>query len=320
VANLNSTSSILDSLKSSLSVIRCDFDSSARILYIDYPVHLNIGDLLINLGAEQFFKDNCMKIWRRYYLLDVPKSIPGVDDSVVFLMHGGGNFGDIYDLHQSMREDLLARYPRNRFIFLPQTVHFNDIAEERRSLGSMAAHSNARFYGRDVRSFEILKRNGIPDVGMLPDMAHQLWGVIEPSCSPESDEPFYLIRKDRETKGKHASNMVPENVQTVDWDDIVTLGNRCMSRVARRFMRRQSRLQGPFDNSQIWYPVRDRAVRDGIRSVSKHKEVISDRLHAMLLGLLLKRRVLAMDNSYGKVSVYADTWLAGADMLQLHRA
>jgi len=217
-----------------------------------------------------------------------------------------------------MREDLLARYPRNRFIFLPQTVHFNDIEEERRSLGRMAAHRNAKIYGRDERSFDILKRNGIPDVGMLPDMAHQLWRVLTPLGTPESDEPFYLIRKDREANHNHASGMVPGHAKAVDWEDIVTFGTRCVSRVARRFMRRQSRLRVPIDNSRIWYPIRDCAVRDGIRSVSKHDQVISDRLHAMLLGLLLNRRVLAMDNNYGKLSTYANTWLDEADLLQFH--
>jgi pyruvyl transferase EpsO len=112
--------------------------------------------------------------------------------------------------------------------------------------------------------------------------------------------------------------MVPGHAKAVDWEDIVTFGTRCVSRVARRFMRRQSRLRVPIDNSRIWYPIRDCAVRDGIRSVSKHDQVISDRLHAMLLGLLLNRRVLAMDNNYGKLSTYANTWLDEADLLQFH--
>lgn len=313
------TESVFDSLKASLATILQDFDNSARILYIDYPVHLNIGDLLINLGAEQFFKENHLNIARRYYLLDIPDVIPGVDDKTVFMMHGGGNFGDIWDTHQAMRENLLTRYPRNRFVFLPQTVHFNNVEEERRSLGKMAAHKNAKFYGRDHRSYEILKRNGIAELGMLPDMAHQLWGMLEPSSKPSSEAPFYLIRKDRETKGKPAGHLVPDNVETVDWEDIITFSNRSKSAFARRFMRYQARFKGPFDNSRIWYPIRDSAVQDGVRSVSKHSEVISDRLHAMILGLLLKRKVVAMDNNYGKISTYANTWLANADLLQLHQ-
>src|SRR5215467_14954297 len=155
------TTGVFDGLKEKLNAITREFDTSARVVYVDYPVHLNIGDLLINLGAEQFFKDNNIHIWRRYYVLDVPQKIAGVDDKVVFILHGGGNFGDIWERHQSMREHLLERFPRNRFVFLPQTVHFSNDAAAHKSLSRIATHKNSKIFGRDHRSSEILSRGGI---------------------------------------------------------------------------------------------------------------------------------------------------------------
>jgi pyruvyl transferase EpsO len=311
------TTGVFDGLKEKLSVIAREFDTSARVVYVDYPVHLNIGDLLINLGAEQFFKDNNIHIWRRYYVLDVPEKISGVDDKVVFILHGGGNFGDIWERHQAMREQLLERYPRNRFVFLPQTVHFTNKVAASKSLSRIAAHKNSKVFGRDHRSSKILSDGGIPDVGTLPDMAHQLWGHLQPESIPAAIEPLYLIREDRETRGN--LGIVPENAHRLDWDQVIRPVHHLLAGFSHRFMHTQARLRLPLEKSRFWYPVRDRAVQDGIRVLSGHKSIVTDRLHAMLLGLLLGRHVTAVDNSYGKLSTYADAWLQGTPLLHFVR-
>ncbi len=44
--------------------------------------------------------------------------------------------------------------------------------------------------------------------------------------------------------------------------------------------------------------------------LSRPRVIYTNRLHAMLLGLLLGREVRWFDNSYGKLGAYAETWLA----------
>jgi pyruvyl transferase EpsO len=57
--------------------------------------------------------------------------------------------------------------------------------------------------------------------------------------------------------------------------------------------------------------VIDRAARYFV----PYERVETDRMHAMLLALMLGQEVTAFDNSYGKLSAYADTWLSGIDRL-----
>jgi len=48
-------------------------------------------------------------------------------------------------------------------------------------------------------------------------------------------------------------------------------------------------------------------VRRAVRTLSRGRIVVTDRLHAAVLGTLLGLPVIAMDNSYGKVSsIYND--------------
>src|SRR4051794_9468676 len=136
-------------VKEQLSSITSFFDTGKRFIYVDYPLHTNVGDLLINLGCEQFFLEHGLNIWKRYNYYDFPRQISGIDKDDVFLLHGGGNFGDTWFNFQSFRESILERYPQNRIIFLPQTVHFRSKERLFASVRRMNAHSNLHVFARD---------------------------------------------------------------------------------------------------------------------------------------------------------------------------
>lgn len=42
----------------------------------------------------------------------------------------------------------------------------------------MAAHPDLQMFVRDARSLAVLTDAGLPRVTLVPDMAHQLWGVL----------------------------------------------------------------------------------------------------------------------------------------------
>ncbi len=42
--------------------------------------------------------------------------------------------------------------------------------------------------------------------------------------------------------------------------------------------------------------------------LSSGETIVTDRLHAMLIGLQMGRSVIAVDNNNQKLSKYADTW------------
>lgn len=50
-------------------------------------------------------------------------------------------------------------------------------------------------------------------------------------------------------------------------------------------------------------------TRRGVEFVSQYKAVYTTRLHVMILSVLLEKPVQFIDNSYGKLSSFYDTWL-----------
>ena len=310
----------LMALKRELSKITSFFDTSKRLIYVDYPLHTNVGDLLINLGCERFFLEHGLKIWRRYNYYDFPSEIRGIKDDDVFLLHGGGNFGDIWFNFQSFRESILERYPRNRVIFLPQTVHFRSKEKLAASARRMAAHRNLHVFARDFVSLEVLQKAGLPNVSAAPDMAHSLLGILKPRQEAAKGSQLKLVREDLE-----ASSAPPAlaNIKStvVDWDNgTFSFSRQILHRLLVNTVKGVGRYGPPVDLHGLWYWHRDKMIHDGIDLFSRYDGIVTNRLHAMLLGLLLDRNVSAWDNNYGKLSAYYDSWLHDVPNLEFYRA
>lgn len=52
-------------LKKKLDVIEKVVPSGSRVIYLDIPLHLNVGDLLIYKGTEQFFREKKYQVLAR---------------------------------------------------------------------------------------------------------------------------------------------------------------------------------------------------------------------------------------------------------------
>jgi pyruvyl transferase EpsO len=305
----------LVAVKHRLNDIAAAFDNRARCIYVDYPLHANIGDLLINLGSEQFFKEHGLNIWRRYNQYDFPTHIPGIRKEDVFLLHGGGNLGDIWEPYQAFRESILERFPENRVIFLPQTVHFRSHDREADSVRRMASHRNLHVFVRDHVSLERLRSAGLECVSPAPDMAHSLFGLLQPTSSAKAQSVLTLIRGDRE------ASPAPEEFRAdagsvLDWDHGTIAKSRRMSHpFVLRAVKGIGRYARPTDAHGLWYWHRNGLIRDGVNLFSQYETIVTNRLHGVLLGLLLGKKVRAWDNSYGKLSAYYHAWLSGVPNL-----
>jgi pyruvyl transferase EpsO len=313
-----STSLRLHELKSKLGEIASKFDGATRVVYFDYPVHLNLGDLLINLGTEVFFQEYKINVWKRYYVYDFPARIRGMDDDVVIACHGGGNFGDVWPLFQDQREALLALYPRNRFVILPQTCYFSSEQALAESAAKLRRHDDLHVFVRDFMSQQRLRSAGLSHVALMPDMAHMLFGLLHSDPDQAASGTLPLLRTDREAASPLTGNGSSNASQTgLDWQDIIGRQNATLANLIWKSMTLQRTLGMPGQKTRRWYWIRDRVVRDGVSTFSKYNEIYTDRLHAMILALLLGRRVRLKDNSYGKVSSYYRTWLQDIDSICL---
>lgn len=115
-------------LKKSLSVVS-DFIGQRSVIYIDYPIYGNGGDLLIMHGAMKFFEGRGIKVLAAFTCSNcdyshIDKLLQSNDCCIV--LNGGGNFGDIYERHQAVRTEIYKKYQNQRILLLPQSAHYED--------------------------------------------------------------------------------------------------------------------------------------------------------------------------------------------------
>ena len=133
---------MMDGLKKRLGRIAEVMPPSQPVIYLDYPVHDNVGDLLIHQGADAFLNDYGYTVLGRFSIHDFCRINPTSEPPVVFkpsirdldslierhdcsvALHGGGNLGDLWPHFQMFREMLIARYRNAPIVILPQSVHF----------------------------------------------------------------------------------------------------------------------------------------------------------------------------------------------------
>ncbi|HDZ0409394.1 TPA: polysaccharide pyruvyl transferase family protein, partial [Klebsiella pneumoniae] len=102
----------------------------SEIILLDTPLHLNVGDVLIYKGQLQFFKEHHIKIISEHsdkasksFIVKNHRKIPR---NAIIVLTGGGNFGDLYQHHQTLRETVCKYLPNNKIVQLPQTAHFEN--------------------------------------------------------------------------------------------------------------------------------------------------------------------------------------------------
>ena len=292
-----------DLIKTSLApLITSDY------LYIDLPYHSNIGDILIWKGTEEFLRQLPGKCLGRhskdtFFLRPLPQD-------VVILMHGGGNFGDIWREHQEFRLEIISRYPDNPIIVLPQTIHYDSEEVFAEDVRKMNLHSRLTVCARDSHSAELLKEKGFTGhLLTLPDMAFCInQNELQAEMAEASQESLILFREDKELKepklrGKYM------NAALSDWPEMQESG----ARVWKFLMTHEGKESDAFF-IDTFFPQK---IKDGVRFVSAYKDVCSTRLHVAILRLLLGLPVKMIDNSYGKNLNFYYSWLKDSPLVSM---
>ncbi|MBK0002096.1 polysaccharide pyruvyl transferase family protein [Erwinia sp. S38] len=300
-------------LKNKLSVIDDVVPPGSKVVYLDIPLHLNVGDLLIYKGTEQFFKEKKYQVLARrtdqssMKFLKENKNLP---KDVIILLHGGGNFGDLYGHHQRLREQVVLDFPNHKVVYLPQTVHFKDPEEQRKSASIISQHKNLTIFCRDTRSQQILKEQFCDNVFLCPDMAHSLWGVFPTQVKENiKKDTLWMIRKDIEETNLSSLEGKPDISQYEDWKDICTNKDRNAMRILINLEKvNKSVSSGVVPVSKIWGSYTDKLVDRVNEYFMSHDLVVTSRMHGHILCCLLGVKTKLLDNSYGKNSTYFDAW------------
>jgi pyruvyl transferase EpsO len=321
---LASHQAMMHGLKQRLAGITSVLPPARPIVYLDYPVHENVGDLLIHQGVDAFLEDHGYTVLGRFSMHDfsrlgrtgapvLKRSIRDLDAIVrrgcTIVLQGGGNIGDIWPQFQAFRELMIARYRETPIVVLPQTVHFRDAAQRRRSARAFAAHRRLFIFVRDRESLAFV-REACADGALMPDMAHQLWGRPAFAANDAAAGTLVVRRRDRESR-----NTGSAAAAHFDWHDL----NRGPSRLVMRALRKWQTIDNPLrhlvPNERLWRIYRDRLVSRAVARFEPYAVIDTDRLHGMILGALLSKEVRYSEGSYGKLQRYADLWLNGSGLI-----
>jgi exopolysaccharide biosynthesis predicted pyruvyltransferase EpsI len=278
---------------------------------LDFPNYSNPGDSAIWLGQTKWLRQNNNSI---VYACDKQsyssKLLSELIGNGIILLQGGGNFGDLWGAHQNFRERVISDFPHNKIIQLPQTIYFKERKALEISCHILNAHANLTFLCRDMQSLNIAKKEFSANSILCPDMAFNLGSLSRPSL-PQA-EILWLSRKDKESSKELAPFDVQGIVET-DWldepkMDLVTeikdLHEKITTGVGSPLMILSALLEA-------YEAIAEKRLFRGCRVLSKGKMVITDRLHAHILSLLLNIPHVLLDNNYGKVRGLYETWTQG---------
>lgn len=288
-------------------------------VYLDLPYHPNIGDTLIWEGTREFLKTLPYKCL--YYASKDSFWYRKLPKNVIILLHGGGNFGDLYRLHSEFRKKIIKLYPDNKVVILPQTVFYEDMGLLKSDVDFYSAHPNVTICAREQVSFNFLSKNFKNQVLLLPDMAFCL-DLKKYKVSEDENRVLYLKRTDKELVNTDMLK-VPFNAEQHDWP---TYENRYSEfGIVERFaslLDKLFRICGLEDSKKAriedwkrnWY-YRRKYVQMGISFLSPYHTIYTTRLHVLILGVLLGKEIYLINNTSGKVVNFYNTWLKELDTI-----
>lgn len=280
---------------------------------LDVPTHQNVGDSAIHLGTLALLRRAGVRVCYACSIDTYSRETLArqLGDGAI-LLSGGGSLGDLWPLHQQLRERVLADFPHVPVIQLPQSLHFRDAAALARARTAFAAHRKLTVLLRDHRSLAGARAQFDAPSEMCPDLAFAL-GPLARTVAPRT-RVAWLARQDREA-APHAD---AGGYATFDW----ALSRRSpISRAERlgySFVSAHPSI-GPYAHGplmRLGVAASRQRVKSGCEMLEAGHTVITDRLHGHILSLLLGIPHVVLDNSYGKVRSFYETWTRDAPIVQ----
>ncbi|MCF4122238.1 polysaccharide pyruvyl transferase family protein [Antribacter sp. KLBMP9083] len=311
-----SDSVLLDELRQATSdALAAVVGTGKDVVLLDAPNQRNVGDSLIWAGEVEYFRRLGL---RTRYVADRRSYDPAalrasLRPGGTVLIHGGGNFGDLWETHQSHREQIASDLPDYRIVQLPQSIWFQSPARAQRANRLLGAHPDFHLLVRDRESAARAAAQ-LPDVSTSYcwDMALG-WRPARPVT--RGTGVLVLARSDHEgTSGLSSADLtgaLDRPVPSVDWQ------NRGLAEGAWHALRLVPRLvhRFPVLRRPALRPLTTAAITGinrinidgGVRLLGGAGLVVVDRLHAHILAVHLGIPHVLLDNSYGKLkAVYDD--------------
>ena len=278
-----------------------------RIALVDFPDYSNVGDSAIWLG-QMAYLDQRGRTPSYYAAIadfedDACRAAIGGNGPI--LIQGGGNMGTLWPKHEAFRRHLLRVHRGRPIVQLPQSLHYDDPGTTADMAQAIRDHGQFTLLVRDARSLAFARAHFACPIHLCPDAALMLGPQRR---TPATVPVFALLRTDHERSAGDAPPL-PVGIVADDWIE--------EDGAQKRLLRLSLKIGRLFSRD----PAGQRAVRQrrlaewrlqrGLAMLSTGETVVTDRLHAHILSLLLDIPHILLDNSYGKVAGFADQWTAG---------
>jgi exopolysaccharide biosynthesis predicted pyruvyltransferase EpsI len=284
-------------------------DPGSKIALLGYPNHTNPGDHAIWLGAKATFGRLGAEViyecaWRDYSRAALGAA---VKDGALIVFTGGGNFGDVWPATHSLRERVVEDFRDTRVVQLQQSVHFARPRNLARTEKLLRRHGNVTLVVRDRLSLELARRAFDVDIRLGPDLA--LAAPLSAPVDGPATDIAWIAREDRESRGLNPPT--PCGVWRMDWNlrdnerrpiqdeaappvslsDLVAR-NGALTKAAKPDWRALADVRDQLTQVRL---------RRGCQILRRGRVVVTDSLHAHILGVMLGIPTVATDNNNGKL-------------------
>jgi pyruvyl transferase EpsO len=291
---------------------------------LDVPNHYNIGDQLICEGELAYLRRLPFK---RHYMSNLTycdfKRIPSRG---LILLHGGGNFGDMWPWHQAFKARVISAFPQSKIIIFPQTVYYKDNNLLRNDAQLFNRHPDLTICARDTRSYEILKSHFTNNTILLvPDMAFCL-NLDGHNNNAKTNKILILKRQDKELNQSFDVEVLKDRISNgkkIDIRDWPPMERNISNKVNNALIKADDFFSTLLVKKPVFkniinhsygfkqHDLSKRYMVRGIDFINGYDEIYTTRLHGYILSVLLDKKVHLIDNSYGKNSTFYNSWMKG---------
>ena len=290
--------------------IRPLLPQDGNVALLDFPDHGNVGDSAIWLGEVACLQS--LGLARPCYTCDQStysrERLRCRLGQGTILLSGGGNFGDLWEQNQTFRERVILDFPGNPIIQLPQSICFQDGTALKRAQQRLNSHSRLTLLLRNRQSLDFARNEFRAPSLLCPDMAFCLGPLHRPAAV--TDRIVLLARMDKES----ATPTWPASpgIERLDWLDETQM--KSLNGYLWYWIKNRPRVKRliPWLVSWMQNRIAHARLNRGCRLLARGSAVISDRLHVHILCLLLGVKHFVLDNSYGKVRSYYETWTSAS--------
>lgn len=265
------------------------FPLGKKVYLIGTPTHTNIGDSAIVFAEILFLKRNGVPSERIKELtveeiMEFEKLVLSKINKQQMLVcwHGGGNMGDLWLNEEYFRRHMLKKIISKFTIIFPQTIHYTNEEEARKSIDIYNTNEKLLLVAREKESYEIMK-------SMYPKANV----ILTPDIVLSSEESEYGINE-----------YVRKEIVICLRNDI----EKQLSRNAESYiMNIVENIKIPYKridmhaNKPITKEKRLECIQEKMEEFKTARVVITDRLHGMVFSVITGTPCIVLSNNNHKV-------------------